>query len=90
MESAGATPDSYSNMINLKLVLETKSTFSVAALVLLFLPLPSTQAQFRQNSLPSSLLTLERAMALNPNNPIPRFHRAKVLEAMGRLEVGSM
>ncbi len=35
-----------------------------------------------------ALSTLDRAISTNRNNPIAKFHRAKVLEAVGRNEVG--
>ena len=45
------------------------------------------QAQFRQGDLMKALYSLGQAISINSNNPIPRFHRAKVLEALGRQEV---
>ncbi len=41
----------------------------------------------RQSKFDKALETFERALAINPFNPIPRFHKAKVLEMTGRLEV---
>ena len=49
--------------------------------------LPPPQAQFHQNKLDLALISLDRATAINSSNPIPRFHRARVLETLGRLEV---
>ena len=46
-----------------------------------------SQAQFRQGKLEKALETFERALVINPFNPIPRFHKAKALEAHGSLEV---
>ena len=35
-------------------------------------------------------MTLGQAISINPSNPIPRFHRAKVLEAFGKPEVSNL
>ena len=48
------------------------------------------QAQFRQGNLHKALHSLNQAIAINSSNPIPRFHRAKVLEAIGKPEVSGM
>lgn len=43
-------------------------------------------AQFQQEERAKALQSLSRALAINSSNPIPRFHKAKILESMGRLE----
>lgn len=43
-------------------------------------------AQFRQGKEDAALASFKRALSINPFNPIPRFHKAKVLEAKGQLE----
>ena len=47
----------------------------------------SFQAQFRQGKKDQALASFDKALSINPFNPIPHFHKAKVLEAKGLLEV---
>ena len=47
---------------------------------------PHTQAQFHRQHYPEALATLNKAISINPSNPIPKFHRAKVLEILHRPE----
>lgn len=46
----------------------------------------SHQAQFQCKRYTEALCSLNRAIAINSNNPIPKFHRAKVLELLDRWE----
>ena len=45
-----------------------------------------TQAQLHRQHYPEALATLNKAVSINPSNPIPKFHWAKVLEALHRPE----
>ena len=44
------------------------------------------QAQLRQSCHKEALASFDRALSINPLNPIPRFHKTKALESMGLLE----
>ena len=46
------------------------------------------QVQFRQRNHVGALRLLDTAAQLSHSNPIPRFHKAKVLESLGQNEVG--
>ena len=46
------------------------------------------QVQFRQRNHAGALRLLDTAAQLSHSNPIPRFHKAKVLESLGHNEVG--
>ena len=49
---------------------------------------PLCQILFRQTSYVAALRLLDKAASLSHANPIPLFHKAKVLESLGQYEVG--
>lgn len=45
------------------------------------------QALYRQKKFDSALKVLNQAIQINKSNHIPKFHKAMVLESLGRTEV---